>query len=117
MEDGGIDGVRSGHFGHCDVFTLFDVKNGKISGVSTVRNQEHTSGGCLVPVRILASNNVNAIIVSGIGIRPLTGFKQVGIYVYYESEEGSISAVMDDFIAGKLSPISENQTCGGGGNH
>lgn len=28
---GGLDGIRSGHFGHCDVFTIVDVTEGKIS--------------------------------------------------------------------------------------
>ena len=30
IEAGGLDGQRSGHFGHCDVFTLVDVKGGEI---------------------------------------------------------------------------------------
>ena len=34
MEAGGLDGKRSGHFGHCDVFTLIDVKDGAIEKVS-----------------------------------------------------------------------------------
>lgn len=28
VENGGLEGVRSGHFGHCDVFTLVDVEGG-----------------------------------------------------------------------------------------
>ena len=27
MEVGGLGGQRSGHFGHCDTFTLVDVKD------------------------------------------------------------------------------------------
>ena len=27
---GGLDGQRSGHFGHCDVFTFVDVEEGEI---------------------------------------------------------------------------------------
>ena len=27
--DGGLDGKRSGHFGHCSVFTIVDVENAK----------------------------------------------------------------------------------------
>jgi predicted Fe-Mo cluster-binding NifX family protein len=117
VNEGGLNGIRSGHFGHCDVFTLIDVKNGEIAGVSTVQNQEHTQGGCMVPVRLLAENNVNAIIVGGIGLRPLAGFKQAGIEVYYQGEEKKIAPVVDECIAGTLNPITENQTCGGGGHH
>jgi predicted Fe-Mo cluster-binding NifX family protein len=48
VEKGGLDGTRSGHFGHCDVFTLVDVEGGEIKEVTTVANQEHVQGGqCL----------------------------------------------------------------------
>jgi len=73
-EQGGLGGVRSGHFGHCDVFTLVDVEDGKIKEVTTLPNQEHAQGGCMIPVNLLSENNVNALIVGGIGMRPLMGF-------------------------------------------
>ncbi len=38
---GGLDGMRSGHFGHCDVFTLVDVEDGAIKSVSTIENGGH----------------------------------------------------------------------------
>lgn len=114
---GGLEGTRSGHFGHCDVFTLVDVENGKIKEVTTLQNQEHVQGGCMVPVNFLASNNVNALIVGGIGMRPLMGFRQVGIDVYHEAERTEIKPVVDDLIAGKLSMIGDDQVCGGGQGH
>ena len=47
VDKGGLDGQRAGHFGHCDVFTLVDVEEGKIKEVSTIQNQEHVQGvGC-----------------------------------------------------------------------
>ncbi|MFO7912117.1 MAG: NifB/NifX family molybdenum-iron cluster-binding protein, partial [Desulfotignum sp.] len=58
---GGLNGTRSGHFGHCDVFTFVDVKDGQISGVTTLANQEHVQGGCMVPVNLLAEHHVNAL--------------------------------------------------------
>jgi predicted Fe-Mo cluster-binding NifX family protein len=112
---GGLDGLRSGHFGHCDVFTLVDVKNGEISSVSTIQNEAHVQGGCMVPVNLLASNQVNAIIVGGIGLRPLMGFNQASIEVYYEAERTETKPVVEDLINGKLSIIENNQVCGGGG--
>jgi predicted Fe-Mo cluster-binding NifX family protein len=115
MGPGGLDGERSGHFGHCDVFTMVDVENGQIKQVTTVPNQSHVQGGCMVPVNLLAEHNVNALIVGGIGMRPLMGFRQVGIDVYYDAERPQIRPVVEDLIAGKLSAIGDNQVCGGGG--
>jgi predicted Fe-Mo cluster-binding NifX family protein len=90
MEAGGLDGHRSGHFGHCDVFTFVDVKDGEIEKVS-------------------------ALIVGGIGMRPLMGFKQAGIDVYHDSIRQEIRPVVEDLIAGKLPKIEDDQVCGGGG--
>ena len=115
MGEGGLDGERSGHFGHCDVFTFVDVEKGTIKDVTTIQNQSHVQGGCMVPVNLLAEHSVNALIVGGIGMRPLMGFKQVGIDVYYDAERKEINPVVNDLIAGKLQPIENNQVCGGGG--
>jgi predicted Fe-Mo cluster-binding NifX family protein len=112
---GGLDGQRSGHFGHCDVFTLVDVEDGEIKSVTTVPNQEHVQGGCMVPVNLLAEHKVNALIVGGIGMRPLMGFRQAGIEVYHDETRPEIRPVVEDLIAEKLPLIGDNQVCGGGG--
>ena len=117
METGGLDGQRAGHFGHCDVFTLVDVENGQIKSVSTIANGTHVQGGCMVPVNLLAGHKVNALIVGGIGMRPLMGFRQVGIDVYHDADRPEIRPVVEDLIAGKLQKIEDNQVCGGGGGH
>ncbi|MFH0729603.1 MAG: NifB/NifX family molybdenum-iron cluster-binding protein [Pseudomonadota bacterium] len=115
LNQGGIDGQRAGHFGHCDVFTLVDVEDGKIKEVTILQNQSHVQGGCMVPVNLLAANQVTALIVGGIGLRPLMGFRQVGIDVYHDAERPAIRPVVEDLIGGKLPMIAENQVCGGGG--
>ncbi len=112
---GGLDGLRAGHFGHCDVFTLIDVENGQIKEVSILANKEHVQGGCMVPVQLLAENKVQQLVVGGIGMRPLMGFKQVGIDVYYDGERREIRPVVEDMITGSLAMIGDDQVCGGGG--
>ena len=113
--EGGLDGMRAGHFGHCDVFTFVDVEEGKIVEVTTLANKEHVQGGCMVPVNLLAEHKVDALIVGGIGMRPLMGFRQVGIKVYHEAETRQIRPVIEQMLAGQVQLISENQVCGGGG--
>ncbi len=112
---GGMDGKRAGHFGHCDVFTFVDVEDGEIKEVSVLANKEHVQGGCMVPVQLLADHKVQQLVVGGIGMRPLMGFKQVGIDVFYDGERRDIRPVVEDLIAGKLQMIAEDQVCGGGG--
>ncbi|RLC27082.1 MAG: dinitrogenase iron-molybdenum cofactor biosynthesis protein [Deltaproteobacteria bacterium] len=112
---GGLEGTRAGHFGHCEVFTFVDVENGEIKNISTLQNQEHAQGGCMIPVNLLAEHKVKALVVGGIGMRPLMGFKQVGIDVYYDAERADIRPVVEDLIANKLQIIANDQVCGGGG--
>jgi predicted Fe-Mo cluster-binding NifX family protein len=67
------------------------------------------------PVNLLAEHNVNALVVGGIGMRPLMGFRQAGINVYHDATRPEIRPVVEDLIAGKLPEISDDQVCGGGG--
>ena len=78
---GGLDAQRAGHFGRCACFTLVDVADGEVKEVEILQNAPHVEGGCMAPVLVLAEHNVNAIVVQGIGGRPLMGFNQVGIAV------------------------------------
>lgn len=111
--EGGLDGQRAGHFGHCDVFTLIDIENGNIKNVSTIANREHVQGGCMVPVNLLEAHNVTALIVGGIGMRPLMGFRNVGIDVYHDTERTAIRPVVESLLAGDLPRIADDQVCGG----
>ena len=114
---GGMDSAIGAHFGHCDCYTVVDVTDGAVSQVGTLENVPHVQGGCMVPVNLLAGHHVNALIVGGIGMRPLMGFKQVGIDVYHDAERLEIRPVVEDLIAGRLAMIKDDQVCGGGGGH
>ncbi len=116
--NGGLNGQRSQHFGHCDAFTLINVENGEITNVTVVSNHEHREGGCMVPVNILAEQGVNALVVSGIGMRPLMGFNQAGIDVYHDAVCPEIKPVVENLVVGSLPIIATDQTCqGSGGCH
>jgi len=115
MHPGGLDAMRSGHFGHCEVFTLVHTENGEVRDVTVVHNVPHIQGGCQAPVNLLHQNGANAIIVGGIGMRPLMGFRQMGIEVYYGPEGETVGSVVDHMLQGRLQLIAENQVCGGGG--
>lgn len=112
MEPGGMQAQRSGHFGRCDLFTIVDVENGEIKAVSTLQNIEHSEGGCLEPVKLLAGHGVNVIIVGGMGMRPLLGFRQVGIDVFL-GIGNTVQESIEGYLQEKLIPMSEEYVCGG----
>ena len=116
---GGMEASRSEHFGHCDVFTLVEVdSDNKVTSVETLPVPDHGAGGCMVPVKTLKDAGVNAIVVGGIGARPMKGFAEVGIDVYWADRNAipDASAVMEKFSAGQLPKMNTDQVCSGGSN-
>ncbi len=113
---GGMEAGRSDHFGHCDLFTVINVENGEIAGVETFGNVEHGAGGCMVPVKHLKEQDVDVLVVGGMGMRPLQGFNEVGIDVYYAPREEylNVQAVVDGFLGDKLSIMQASNACQGG---
>jgi len=109
---GGIESLRSGHFGRCDCFTLVDIESGKVREITVVPNPPHQEGNCLAPVELLRLHGANAIVVHGIGMRPLTGFRDAGMEVYLGTG-ASVSDVVLEFIVEALAPISPQEACGG----
>lgn len=107
---GGLEARRSGHFGHCECFTMVDVVDGKVGEVEILHNAPHTEGGCMAPVLLLAEHNVDAIVVDGIGGRPLMGFNQVGIAVH-AGVGGDVQTAVHAFIQGGLPVVGLEGAC------
>lgn len=116
---GGMGAQRSGHFGHCDVFTIVDIaETGETVDTQTIANQEHEAGGCLAPVSLLRDAGVEAIVVAGLGKRPMQGFSEAGIVVYYADIETvpNVESVMESMAKNKLVVMRPDQSCQGSGN-
>ena len=110
---GGLEAERSGHFGRCDGFTIVEIEDGEVQAVRVVENLPHTDGGCLGPVNLLASNGVTALIVAGIGGRPLAGFRDAGIDVYFDKQLPKVGQAVDAVRAGTVESIRPEWSCGG----
>lgn len=116
---GGLEAQRSDHFGHCEVFTIVSLgENSSIEKVETVENEGHAAGGCMVPVKILHDAEVQAIVVGGMGARPMQGFAQAGIEVYFANRETvqDVKSVVRLFSEKQLPIMHANQVCKGSGN-
>ena len=110
---GGLEAEVGAHFGHCEIYTVVDVKEGVITQVGTLPNVPHQQGGCLAPVNHLAQNGVTVLISGGMGLRPLMGFNQAGIEVYRGTEAPNVDAAVKALIAGGLELFTREFTCGG----
>ena len=111
MGEAGLDSQRAGHSGHCDCFTVVEIENGEIKGTSEVANPPHEEGGCLRPVGLLADAGVDAIVAAGMGMRPLMGFNQVGITVYFDNEHAIVGDAARVVAAGQAPVMGADQAC------
>lgn len=111
---GGLDAALGQHFGHCDLYTLITVADGKVSDSKVIPNVPHQQGGCMAPVQYLAEQGAKALIAGGMGMRPLMGFNQVGIEVYFGNNAPTVGHAVTAFIEGALPRFRQEHTCGGG---
>lgn len=88
----------SGHFGHCEGFTIFDVDNGNIVSKEDVKNPGHKPG--FLP-EFLKGKNVDVIISGGMGEKAQDLFKNNNIDVVVGAE-GLADDEVKRFISGSL---------------
>jgi predicted Fe-Mo cluster-binding NifX family protein len=111
---GGLDAPLGAHFGHCDLYTLVTVENNAVKSVDVIPNVPHQQGGCMAPVQYLADKGTAKLIAGGMGFRPLMGFNQVGIQVYFGGNFLTVGTALQALLDGKLPQFSQENTCGGG---
>ena len=114
VSPGGLEAPIGAHFGHCDLYTMVTVADGAVNHVETIPNIPHQQGGCLAPVQYLSEKGAKALIAGGMGLRPLMGFNQMGIHVFYGGEARTVGEAVSAFVAGNLQEFSQEHTCGGG---
>lgn len=112
---GGLNGALSSHFGHCEVFTLVDVEGDEVKQVNSLPNAPHEQGGCMAPVMTLKNAGVEMLVAGGMGQRPLLGFQQVGIEVYFNENAATVDEALQLILGGKARKFGPAHVCGGGG--
>ena len=108
---GGLEAGMGMHFGHCDIYTIVQIEDGAIKSVGTLPNVPHQQGGCLAPVNYLADRGVTVLLAGGMGMRPLTGFNQAGITVYFENQTPIVGDAAKLVAAGSVPVMSADNAC------
>lgn len=88
----------SGHFGHCEGFTIYNVEEGKLINKDFTKNPGHKPG--FLPV-FLKELEVNVIIAGGMGESAQQLFTENEIEVVVGAE-GSCDEVVQKYIKGEL---------------
>lgn len=87
------------HFGHCEEFMIFEIKDGKISSVKSIDPPEHSPG--VIP-EFLVGHNVEYVFAGGMGSRAKSIFDEHGITVITGIMESEPEKIIDLFLTGNL---------------
>lgn len=88
----------SGHFGHCEGFMIYEIRDDKVIKKDFIENPGHKPG--FLPV-FLKDLNIDAIIAGGMGARAQQLFAENDIDVIVGAE-GDCDKVVSAYIKGEL---------------
>jgi predicted Fe-Mo cluster-binding NifX family protein len=108
----GLLAKRGAHFGKAPFYVIVDIENKEIKDISFTPNPGHAGGACGNAVANIQKLGADALIVSGIGGRPLEGFKQAKIKVYFDNVSPTVKEAVDKLLIGEIQEIQPQNTCG-----
>jgi len=109
-QPGGLDATISPHFGRCEVFTVVEIEDSKVVGVSTIENRGTHFGFGRTPAEIMASSGVNAVIAQGMGPNAMQLFAQNGIAVYMTAAK-TVQEAVQELIEDRAKLASLEDAC------
>jgi predicted Fe-Mo cluster-binding NifX family protein len=94
-----VDGDEvSMHFGRCEKYILYKIKNKEIVNKTEIQNPGHKP--FFLP-KFLADKNVDVLITGGIGPRAIDSFNELDIKIISEVR-GKVENVIKDYLEGKI---------------
>lgn len=111
-KDEGLSSKVYGHFGSARRFIVVDTDSGETLSIDN-SDVHHAHGACN-PLRALAGNPVDAVVVGGIGAGALTKLNRARIRVF-SAQAPTVGENVELFRSGAFREIIP-QTCGGHGH-
>jgi len=110
QEDKGIESNVYGHFGSAPAFVVFDTELQEAAAVNN-RDLNHAHGACN-PIAAIGGQNVDAVVVGGIGAGAIRGLNAAGIKVY-GAVGGTVKENILLFKENKLPELTIFNACSG----
>jgi predicted Fe-Mo cluster-binding NifX family protein len=113
VEDRGLDSLPHMHFGSAPCFVLHDLARAETKVIRN-RNEHHAHGHCH-PLKALAGEAVDAVLVGGIGARALARLSAAGIQVF-QAQDRTVRENLEAFQQGRLAAFTPALACQGHGH-
>ncbi len=115
--DLGLSSQVSKHFGSAPIFLIIDTET--LHTRAIINHNEHHSHGACQPLKALAGENLNGIVVSGIGMGALKKCQAANIKVF-RSTFDTVADTITAFKSGTLQEVAAKDACthhGGAHSH
>ncbi len=106
--ENGLQSPVCGHFGSAPAFMLVDTDTGSCRAVAN-GNQHHGHGMCM-PLQSLQGEQIDAVVVGGIGAGALTKLSAAGLRVY-RTGRATVDEVVAAFKADRLELMQPGMAC------
>ena len=90
----------SSHFGHCERYVVYHIRNKEIFHRENLENPGHEPGK--LP-RMLAACGITHVLAGGMGMKAVQLFNEQGIEVTL-GISGPVDVVINDFMCGRIVP-------------
>lgn len=107
--DRGVASPVCAHFGSAPFFLVVDPEHGTCRAIPN-RNLHHAHGTCQ-PLMALQGEDLDAIVVGGIGAGALNKLLAAGLEVY-EAQHPTVELTLAAFKAGRLRAMRPEAACG-----
>jgi predicted Fe-Mo cluster-binding NifX family protein len=112
-ESKGMESEVYGHFGSAPVFLVIETDTNDIITINN-RDQDHEHGMCN-PLKALNNQNIDTVVVGGIGAGALNKLNQLGIKVF-RANTGTIKLNVELLNSQNLVELTPQQCCPGHGH-
>lgn len=109
-EDQGLSSPICPHFGSAPHFMIVNTDDGSCRAIRN-RNEHHAHGMCQ-PLQAIQGEQIDGIIVGGIGMGALNKLTAAGISVY-QAQHPTVGLAVEAIKAGQLAVMSPGAACGG----
>lgn len=112
-ESQGIASEVYGHFGSAPAFLIVETENNQVATINN-KDQHHSHGACN-PMKALNNQQVDAIVVGGIGAGALMKLNQQGMKVF-QAQAKTVKENLELLGEQKLPEFTMQHTCAGHGH-
>jgi predicted Fe-Mo cluster-binding NifX family protein len=112
LQNKGLESEVYGHFGSAPAFIIIETADNSITTINN-GDEQHAHGAC-DPLKKFNNENIDALVVGGLGLGALQRLNQAGIRVF-QAQALSVKENIEKLRSNSLFEFTPQQCCAGHG--